>query len=220
MISIKFICREVASSCTLASALGEHEGYQFTYCNSLDSLKLDEFDVFVSPANSFGELKGGIDMFYYRTFGGDKLQATVYGIIQSLHAGEVGVGEYAIVPLESKQTLLMCPTMTVPGDVSQSRNAYFFTRAMIRGLRKLTAAATDKPLRVLCPIPCIGVGMMKPKIAALQIETAFAAFEGRGLIHAVYMKADSDEYKKYVEYQVDNVAQNSKMLMVQMVKGR
>ena len=74
---------------------------------------------------------------------------------------------------------------------------------------------------VLVPLPCIGVGMMDPSIMAKQIKVALQASEGNGIIHAIYMNTENEnKFRKQNlnEYHPDNVAQNSKICCIQMIK--
>lgn len=136
---------------------------------AIQALQNELSDVYVSPANSFGELQGGIDMQYFLHFGRKELQDRVYKEIKTRYQGEVLIGEFCVITLPEGKLLLLCPTMTLPTDVSQTRNAYYFTRAMLKGLTILrkTGRKIDK---VFCPILCIGVGGMDPELAARQIN--------------------------------------------------
>jgi len=223
MPDITFVSLTSSTTRQLQSTLTEHKGYSFSFSNtSIDTIDDLNYDVVVSPANSFGGLKGGIDMRYYLNLGKAELQKYVFDRIKNYHAGEILVGSSALINLRKvnpkiktgPKYLLLCPTMTVPGDVSGTRNAYLYTRAMIDGLRVLKAC--DKSIRtVLCPIPCVGVGCMKPKIATFQMETAFAAYEGTGLIHAIF----GHNPGKYVEFS-DSFDQNMKIAHIQLINGR
>ena len=93
--------------------------------------------------------------------------------------------------------------------VPTTRNAYYFTRAMLKTIIKMNKMGL--PCRnVLCPIPCIGVGQMNPKTAGFQINMAFEAIvDNDGLIYKIY--ADNyEELKNYPEIQIDSISQNSK----------
>lgn len=61
--------------------------------------------------------------------------------------------------------LILCPTMTIPCDVSNTRNAYYFIHAMLEKINLLKNVQT-----VLCPIPCTGFGQMDPKGVAKQVN--------------------------------------------------
>lgn len=227
-INITFISRDKNSISALRGHLGTHNGYTFEYSNEelKDYDQLKKYDVYISPANSYGELKGGIDMQYYMLLGRDKLQKHIFDVIKKQYAGEILVGSSCLIKLEKiseefkDKYLLLCPTMTVPLDVSGTRNAYYFTRAMITGLKSMKRLGLTCS-NVFCPTPCVGVGNMKTRIMAMQVETAFSAFEGKGLIYAIYLDSLNNELcNKYPEYHVNSVDQNAKMAYIQMINGR
>ena len=63
--------------------------------------------------------------------------------------------------------------------------------------------------------------MMDPSIMAKQIKVALQASEGNGIIHAIYMNTENEnKFRKQNlnEYHPDNVAQNSKICCIQMIK--
>jgi O-acetyl-ADP-ribose deacetylase (regulator of RNase III) len=163
---------------------------------SIDDLK---YDLIISPANSFGDLKGGIDMAYYRLLGREELAERSRTYVRFYADGEIHVGDYGIIPIfEAKQQptyLALCPTMTVPGRLPpDSRNAYFYMRAVIKAIRKLKATIyVDKDLSMLCPIPCIGVGGLSHQLVAKQMRIAFESMNGNGIIHAINMSKKEEE---------------------------
>lgn len=195
--------------------------FEFHYSNtSIDSIDELQYDAVISPANSFGGLKGGVDMRYWMLLGKDKLQEHVFNQIMKKHYGEILVGEYSLIDLKKvnltqklPRWLVLCPTMTIPTIVKDTRNAYYYTIAMLRAIKVLNLAGKDIK-NVLVPIPCVGVGCMDPLIAAKQIAVAFDAFQNRGLIYAVHNGGSGPEYP---EYQKRNLDQNMKMAVVQML---
>jgi len=187
--------------------LKKHLGDNFFYLVKDIRVKsdFDEYDVLISPANSFGEIQGGIDMQYYINFGRDKLQEKIYKEIQNKYNGEILVGEFCPIRLEeSGKILLLCPTMTVPMDVSQTRNAYYFTRAFMKGLHILEKAGYNIN-KVLCPVPCVGVGGMSAENAAKQIKAAIDAMNKTGVVYNLY--------------KTDSILQQAKMMCIAMLRN-
>ena len=221
-ITITFVSLTKSHLTTLQSTLKPHKNYDFKFSNtSIDSIEDLNYDAVISPANSFGGLKGGIDMRYYMNLGREKLQSHVFDVINERHYGELLVGEYSPINLKPfvrgpnvPKFLILCPTMSIPMTVQGTRNAYYYTRAMLRAIKILNLAG-KKITNVLCPIPCVGVGAMNIKIAAAQMETAFAAFEGKGLIFAIH-GVDPETYTEYG----DSFDQNMKLAYLQMINGR
>ena len=223
-IHIEFLSRDQDALNILSSHLGTktRTEFSFSYVNKeiSDAPDMKEYDVIVSPANSYGEIQGGIDMIYYKSFGRNDLQKHIYTNIRKYYDGEILLGDCMVVDLEKinklngDKLLLMCPTMTIPIDVNKTRNAFYFARALIKGLRGIKKH--KKIHRVMCPLPCIGVGNMDPKIMALQLQAAFQAIDKKGIITAIYIGGD----KNYPEYRINAITQNCKMAYIQLTNGR
>jgi O-acetyl-ADP-ribose deacetylase (regulator of RNase III) len=225
MINITFVSIGGQSLDALKSVLRPHEGFTFNYMvkrlETIDDLK---YDVCVSPANSFGELQGGVDMVYYRCFGRDRIQSLVYDTIMKLYSGEILVGDCCPIDLHkiditTVNYLLLCPTMTIPLDTSHTRNAYFFTRALIKGTKAISKYL-QRDISVLCPMPCTGVGMMDIKQAADQVSCAFDAYDKRGLIYAIYQHGDGYELKTNIKYPelCNSVMRNAQLVYMAQTK--
>lgn len=120
-------------------------------------------DAFVSPANSYGFMDGGIDEVYADAFPGlaDAVRARVSQV------GEIPVGTCELIRIPNDDRLLMVsPTMRVPMDVSLTVNAYLATRAaLIRAKR----ARIDS---IAFPGMCTGVGGMSHECSARQMLKA------------------------------------------------
>lgn len=152
---------------------------------SIDRNTNFECDVIVSPSNSLGEIQGGIDMVYYEAFGRDRLQQHIYDKIKSEKNGELLIGHYLVVNLkdidiESPKYLILCPTMTVPDNVQNTRNAYYFCYALLDALAEIDYKT------VWCPIPAVGIGEMNPEHAGIQCRDAILARDKKGPIFNVH----------------------------------
>ena len=149
-------------------------------------------DAIISPANSLGEIQGGIDMVYYRTFGRNALQQYIYSRVKKEHHGEILVGQYMTIDLREipnveykpswPKYLILCPTMTFPRKVKCTRNAYYFCRAMFDAIDELS----DKVQSVWCPIPAVGVGKMMPEDVGKQCRNVILARVKKGPIFEIY----------------------------------
>src|SRR5690349_7368051 len=91
-------------------------------CGDLDFVSVYEgsildvaCDAVVSPANSFGFMNGGIDMFYSRFFGWH-VQERLQEMIRSYHHGELLVGAAEIVATDHDAIpyMMAAPTMRMP----------------------------------------------------------------------------------------------------------
>jgi O-acetyl-ADP-ribose deacetylase (regulator of RNase III) len=130
-------------------------------------------DAIVSPANSFGFMDGGIDLAYTKRFGWD-LQERLQELLRKEHAGELPVGQAVIVETYASDIpwLVSAPTMRVPGDVSQTVNAYLALRAALLAVQRHELEPRIEA--VLAPGFCTAVGRMPPERAARQMAMAWA----------------------------------------------
>lgn len=123
---------------------------------------------YVSPANSFGFMDGGVDAVYLRAFGID-LQDRVRDRILRCYDGELPVGSAILVRIEGAgpQWLICAPTMRVPQDVSGTVNAYLAFRAALRMAEECSIPS------MLSPGLCTGTGGMPVQRAARQMRVAY-----------------------------------------------
>lgn len=177
-------------------------------CKYIEEKKdLENYDLLVSPANSFGDIRGGIDHLYYDLLGQDKLQKEIWETLKSKHHGEIMIGQSCLIPLGNSRPkyLLLCPTMRIPENVENTNNAYYYTRAFLDHLLLLE----DKNIRsVFCPIPCVGVGTMNPIKACQQMKDAFDAYSKQGKIFAVY----GEDRKNYPNMKPNRILHNARIL--------
>jgi O-acetyl-ADP-ribose deacetylase (regulator of RNase III) len=125
-------------------------------------------DALVSPANSFGDMGGGVDKVIDDYFEG-KAQQVVQQKIRDEWYGELPVGVAMIVePIPQKTPVIICaPTMRIPGNIQGTINVYVAMRAILRTAQKAHL------LHVACPGLGTGVGGMPHEEAARQMNVAF-----------------------------------------------
>lgn len=114
------------------------------------------FDGIISPANSHSRMDGGIDYHYSRFFGWD-LQDRLQREISIKYSGLLPVGDNCIAIETFNQKisyLLSCPTMVIPQDVSDTKNAY---KAFLAGLKEAKKLHLKS---ILCP----GLGTLTGRI--------------------------------------------------------
>jgi O-acetyl-ADP-ribose deacetylase (regulator of RNase III) len=89
-------------------------------------------DAVVSPANSFGFMNGGIDLFYSRFFGWH-VQERLQHAIRSYHYGELLVGIAEIIATDHDRIpyMIAAPTMRMPMDIKETINPYLAARATL-----------------------------------------------------------------------------------------
>ncbi len=136
-------------------------------------------DAVVSPANSYGWMRGGIDAAYANAF--PDVEQQVRSAVLAYHGGELPVGEALLVPTGSRVPawLISAPTMREPGEKlpADTVHPYLAARAM---LRLWSGAVLDNgtPVRqvvrsIALPGLGTGVGGAAPELCAKQVAAAW-----------------------------------------------
>lgn len=128
----------------------------------------------VSPANSFGDMSGGVDKRiddYYR----GAAQEAIIRRIREQFLGELPVGMAIIAPMPNTRLpfVVAAPTMRVPGGVSDTLNAYLAMRAVLVALLHHNAQNNPPINSIAVPGLCTGVGGMPCSAAARQMRAAY-----------------------------------------------
>jgi O-acetyl-ADP-ribose deacetylase (regulator of RNase III) len=128
----------------------------------------------VSPANSFGDMSGGIDKAI-DDFHGGEAQGRVMAAIREQFLGELPVGAALIVELPARRFpfVVAAPTMRIPGSVQGSINAYLSMRAALVAVLRHNAAGGPRIRSLAVPGLGTGVGGMDHDEAAGQMRVAF-----------------------------------------------
>jgi O-acetyl-ADP-ribose deacetylase (regulator of RNase III) len=133
----------------------------------------------VSPANSYGWMRGGIDAVYAREF--PSAEQHVRSAVLAYHGGELPVGQALIVSTdaESPAWLISAPTMREPGSVlpPDTVHPYLAARAVFR-LWSDGRLEDDRPVRqvvrtIALPGLGTGVGGVAPETCARQVMAAW-----------------------------------------------
>jgi O-acetyl-ADP-ribose deacetylase (regulator of RNase III) len=131
-------------------------------------------DAIVSPANSFGDMSGGIDKAI-DDFHHGEAQRRVRAAIAEQFLGELPVGAALVVELPAVRFpfVVAAPTMRVPGSVAGTINAYLAMRATLVAVLRHNAGAA-RPIRSLA-IPGLGTGVggIPSQEAAAQMRQAY-----------------------------------------------
>ncbi len=154
----------------LASAFREADAVEVLHGNLLDL----ECDALVSPANSFGDMGGGIDKCIDDFFHGAAQRAVMAAIAEQF-LGELPVGAALVLPMAGRRFpyLVAAPTMRVPGNVAGSLNAYLALRAALVAVLR-HKAGVGRGIRTLA-VPGLGTGVggMAFAEAARQMRAAY-----------------------------------------------
>lgn len=131
---------------------------------------------FVSPANSFGFMDGGIDAAYRRMFPEceETVKRAIAGIGRHTNRGRpyLRVGSVLWQHVKSGGTyLITAPTMFLPHDVSRTQNAYWAMRAALLAFDRIQFMS-PQTTRLVVPSLCCGWGGMRPAVSISQIRRA------------------------------------------------
>jgi len=124
----------------------------------------------VSPANSCGEMGGGVDLVYRRHFGRD-IERRVQAKIRETFGNYLPIGEAVLVETGSTVIphLISAPTMFLP-EPTTAENVYAAMSAALR-----LAISADKPIEaIFCPGMGTGVGQVPFTSAASAMARAYA----------------------------------------------
>jgi O-acetyl-ADP-ribose deacetylase (regulator of RNase III) len=106
------------------------------YCTYIQAYKVKRKTYYVSPANSFGFMDGGIDKALSHMVFPDieihvRRKIDNYGKINSLGRKYLPIGSSIILDYDSSKSLVVAPTMLLPQNVMETHNAYFCTMAVL-----------------------------------------------------------------------------------------
>jgi O-acetyl-ADP-ribose deacetylase (regulator of RNase III) len=146
-------------------------------------------DAIVSPANSFGDMSGGIDKAI-DDFHSGVAQSAVRSAIAEQFLGELPVGAALVVELPARRFpfVVAAPTMRIPGSVSGTINAYLAMRAALVAVLRYNALG-GRPIGSLA-VPGLGTGVggLDAAEAAEQMREAYENVVGgrwREVVHPV-----------------------------------
>lgn len=141
-------------------------------------------EAIVSPANSFGDMGGGIDKAIDDLHQGAAQRAA----IAERFYGELPVGMALIVEVPGPRfpLIVAAPTMRVPGRVGRSLNAYLSMRAALVAVLRHNALGHRPIGNLAVPGLGTGIGGMAASDAASQMRTAYDQIMGgawRQILH-------------------------------------
>jgi O-acetyl-ADP-ribose deacetylase (regulator of RNase III) len=136
-------------------------------------------EAILSPANSFGDMGGGIDKAI-DDFHQGAAQRAVRSAVSDRCYGELPVGLALIVEMSASRLpfIVAAPTMRVPGRVDRSLNAYLAMRAALVAVLRHNAIGHRPIRRLAVPGLCTGVGGMPAAESADQMRTAYDSVVG------------------------------------------
>lgn len=177
--------------CAVDDALAEAweaaaDGRQEVYTHRGSTLDVPA-EAVVSPANSYGWMRGGIDAIYAHTF--PAIEQHVRSAVLAYHGGELPVGQAVIVPTDmaAPAWLISAPTMREPGErlPQDTVHPYLAARAVFRMWRD-GRLEDERPVRavvstIAMPGLGTGIGGVPPSVCARQVMAAWdEVFAPRG----------------------------------------
>lgn len=149
-----------------------------TYKMNVADYKPDRRTYYVSPANSFGWMNGGIDYPLANNVmpGIDqKLQAFIqqycYANMHMKHP-YLPIGSSIIIDYDNKKSLVSAPTMLYPQNVANTQNAYFASLAVLHNILINRNENLDN-IHIIFTSMCCGCGGMNVDDSIKQTLQAF-----------------------------------------------
>jgi O-acetyl-ADP-ribose deacetylase (regulator of RNase III) len=133
----------------------------------------------VSPANSYGWMRGGIDAVYARAF--PEVEQNVRSAVLAFHGGELPIGEAVVVPTGETEPawLISAPTMREPGEhlPADTVHPYLAARAVFLQWRdgRLEHGVEVRRTVDTIAMPGLGTGVggVAPQTCARQVAAAW-----------------------------------------------
>lgn len=158
-----------------------------------------EADIYVSPANSYGCMDGGIDEIYMEMFEGieDTVQNEIRRncVVRNIYdRATLGIGSALVVKTNKENKFLICaPTMFVPQNIQKHPDNVYF--AMCAILRLCDILKLDDSINVAIPGLGTGVGGLTPEESAQEILRAYYDYKNQSIKYPDNMKLiHSDTY--------------------------
>jgi O-acetyl-ADP-ribose deacetylase (regulator of RNase III) len=176
-VSLSLGDRSAAVARALACAFDDAPGVEVVQGDLLDL----SCDGIVAAANSFGDMGGGVDKAIDDFHRGAAQRALMAAIAEQF-LGELPVGAALIVKVEAARFpfIVAAPTMRIPGDVSDTLNAYLALRAALVAVLRHNAAGGRAIRSLAVPGLGTGVGGLGPDEAAEQMRAAYDNVAGGG----------------------------------------
>jgi O-acetyl-ADP-ribose deacetylase (regulator of RNase III) len=163
---------------------------------------------YVSPANSLCFMDGGMDLALSReVFPGVesevKMKVRELGVKNIIGQYYLPIGSSLIVDHERyNKSLVISPTMLLPQNVSETRNAYYATMAVLYNIL-VNREETLENVDILLTSFCCGYGKMDEEVAVQQIMEGIRDYKKYRLIavnkNAVLNEPNLGEQPKYYQ---------------------
>jgi O-acetyl-ADP-ribose deacetylase (regulator of RNase III) len=143
-----------------------------------DCVHAAQGSAWVSPANSFGWMDGGLNWTIRQAYDAAYYDITrvVQTAIRQQAAGELLVGQALVIPTpDTPYThLIVAPTLRTPRPAFWTLNAYLAFRAILLTVGQWNLDHADQTIpRLYCPGLATGMGRMPAPRCARQMRTAW-----------------------------------------------
>lgn len=141
--------------------------------------KIKRKTYYVSLANSFGDMNGGIDIPLSRTIMPNVENIVIEEIKK--YGKECGLGKYLpigssiIIDYDENKSLVVSLTMLMPNDVSKTKNAFYSVLATLYNIF-INKKENIKDVDIIMTSMCCGIGHMKVEDCVEQTLAAIRLF--------------------------------------------
>ncbi|MFT4243831.1 MAG: macro domain-containing protein [Candidatus Woesearchaeota archaeon] len=173
IIPIIFVDRNFEVIQSLVSSFSSINGPKFIHTDIFSQ----GFGTLISPANSIGNMDGGIDLEYREKFSG--IEDRIQSFIKETHSGKLQIGSAQMVPTYDSQFpyIIFSPTIETPCDPTSEENIYRASKAVFQTAleynRKGTIPEDEKISRLLIPGFGTGYAQFDPQLSARQVAKAY-----------------------------------------------
>jgi O-acetyl-ADP-ribose deacetylase (regulator of RNase III) len=167
------------------AALANAPGGQLKYCTlKIGDILDEESGSLVSPANSKGDMGGGIDLAYSERF--PHIEDRLRTYIMFYFGNNLEIGQAVVVPTLDPRFpyIVASPTVALAGDAATGESVYKAMKAALTEslLYNKKMIATNSPSfsmirHLLMPGLGTGSGGLSPEIAARSMRAAYGAVE-------------------------------------------
>lgn len=180
IVKVAFVDRNPEVVSALAGLVNGH----LQYCEFIvgDILK-QPYGTLVSPANSFGDMNGGIDRAYKEYFPG--IEHTLKEYIEREHGGELAIGRAQIIPTHDNQfpNIVFTPTIRTSNDLATPQTVYnamvaALSEVVIFNMKMEDAGKSEFCIdKLLIPGFGTGFGRLNPETSANSMKKGYVEVE-------------------------------------------
>lgn len=173
IIPVSFVDRSSEVVQRLVSSFSNIKGPRFV-CGDIFS---QSSGTLISPANSIGNMDGGIDSEYREKFTG--IEDRIQRFIKETHSGKLQIGSAQIVPTYNFQFpyIIFSPTIETPAHPTSEDNIYRASKAIFQTALQFNLRSDiskkDKISHLLIPGLGTGYAQFDPQLSARQVVKAY-----------------------------------------------